>query len=333
MITLGGRGSPGRGQKNSVCSTPSSGHAASVKDARDRLAVADPCWAGDATQFTTSTPTPTPPLTPTSTPATLTVNKKTKGLIDGLSKFFTPSPVGRRSRGVAPSKHPRSRDKATPQIPRPSQSVALATDATQKLAPPPCALPPPPTLPGQSPSSQVSTTSSNSPLSSSSLSSIPSLGSISSNNQLKGLFDGLSHIFTTQGQSRKKGLPCYAPPKRMHRKQDSTCEAASKPCPQRLGKRELKSRPRCQSSSNTGPGRPRGRPFKVVSQFRRNPFYKKHRTLGRLRYKVTPQKGAPTPGKGDLTDGRIKPELNHGKKRLSAPTRTCVSKGLTFLFF
>uniref|UniRef100_A0A8C7T3P2 histone acetyltransferase n=1 Tax=Oncorhynchus mykiss TaxID=8022 RepID=A0A8C7T3P2_ONCMY len=28
---------------------------------------------------------------------TVTVNKKTKGLIDGLSKFFTPSPVGRRS--------------------------------------------------------------------------------------------------------------------------------------------------------------------------------------------------------------------------------------------
>uniref|UniRef100_A0A8C7FIU7 histone acetyltransferase n=1 Tax=Oncorhynchus kisutch TaxID=8019 RepID=A0A8C7FIU7_ONCKI len=67
--------------------------------------------AGDAVtpppQFTTSSSTlsTTPPLTPTSsssssssTPAAiLTVNKKTKGLIDGLSKFFTPSPVGRRS--------------------------------------------------------------------------------------------------------------------------------------------------------------------------------------------------------------------------------------------
>uniref|UniRef100_A0A3B5BH43 histone acetyltransferase n=1 Tax=Stegastes partitus TaxID=144197 RepID=A0A3B5BH43_9TELE len=42
MVALGGRGSPGRGQKITVCSTPSSGHAASVKDARDRLAVADP---------------------------------------------------------------------------------------------------------------------------------------------------------------------------------------------------------------------------------------------------------------------------------------------------
>uniref|UniRef100_A0A3Q0T9U9 histone acetyltransferase n=1 Tax=Amphilophus citrinellus TaxID=61819 RepID=A0A3Q0T9U9_AMPCI len=44
MVALGGRGSPGRGQKITVCSTPSSGHAASVKDARDRFAVADPCF-------------------------------------------------------------------------------------------------------------------------------------------------------------------------------------------------------------------------------------------------------------------------------------------------
>uniref|UniRef100_A0A672G420 histone acetyltransferase n=1 Tax=Salarias fasciatus TaxID=181472 RepID=A0A672G420_SALFA len=43
MVALGGRGSPGRGQKITVCSTPSSGHAASVKDPRDRLAVAGPC--------------------------------------------------------------------------------------------------------------------------------------------------------------------------------------------------------------------------------------------------------------------------------------------------
>uniref|UniRef100_A0A667YY01 histone acetyltransferase n=1 Tax=Myripristis murdjan TaxID=586833 RepID=A0A667YY01_9TELE len=127
MVALGGRGSPGRGQKITVCSTPSSGHAASVKDARDRLAVADPCWAGDATQFTTSTPTTPPPFTPTSTPATLTVNKKTKGLIDGLSKFFTPSPVGRRSRAIAlesPAKQ--SRDKGPQKLSKPPQSVQEA---------------------------------------------------------------------------------------------------------------------------------------------------------------------------------------------------------------
>uniref|UniRef100_A0A671YSR2 histone acetyltransferase n=1 Tax=Sparus aurata TaxID=8175 RepID=A0A671YSR2_SPAAU len=124
MVALGGRGSPGRGQKITVCSTPSSGHAASVKDARDRLAVADPCCAVDATQFTTSTPTTTPPLTPTSTPATLTVNKKTKGLIDGLSKFFTPSPVGRRSRAVAvesPARQLGSRDKGPPKLSQPQE--------------------------------------------------------------------------------------------------------------------------------------------------------------------------------------------------------------------
>lgn len=30
--------------------------------------------------------------------------------------------------------------------------------------------------------------------------------------------------------------------------------------------------------------------------------------LGRLKYKVTPQMGTPSPGKGSLTDGRIKPD-------------------------
>uniref|UniRef100_A0A8C4H2W7 histone acetyltransferase n=1 Tax=Dicentrarchus labrax TaxID=13489 RepID=A0A8C4H2W7_DICLA len=135
MVALGGRGSPGRGQKITVCSTPSSGHAASVKDARDRLAVADPCCAVDATQFTTSTPTTTPPLTPTSTPATLTVNKKTKGLIDGLSKFFTPSPVGRRSRAVSvesPATHLSSRDKGLPKLSKPPEPFAFAVDLRVK---------------------------------------------------------------------------------------------------------------------------------------------------------------------------------------------------------
>lgn len=318
MIALGGRGSPGRGQKITVCSTPSSGHAASVKDARDRLAVTDPRWVGDATQFTTSTPTTTPPLTPTSTPATLTVNKKTKGLIDGLSKFFTPSPVGRRSRAVTlglPFKQSCSRDKGPQKLSKPpSQSIAFSADTNQKLTPSPSALLSPPTLPGHSPPSQVSnsSTSANSPQSSSSQSSVPSLSSLCNSNQLKGLFDGLSHIYTTQGQSRKKGLPCYAPPKRMHRKQDLSY--TSKTCPQRLGNTEISKNRLLSHSVSPGPGRPRGHPFKMVSHFRRNPFLKNHRTLGRLRYKVSPQKGTPTPGKGDMTDGRIKPEHHHGKQ-------------------
>ncbi|XP_014067819.2 histone acetyltransferase KAT6B isoform X2 [Salmo salar] len=363
MLARGGSGSPGRGQTLTVCSTPSSGHAASVKDATDRLAVAtsDPCWAGDAvtftTQFTTSSSTPstTPPLTPTSsssTPAvTLTVNKKTKGLIDGLSKFFTPSPVGRRSsrageiidpsalKGSQSCSPARKKPDTPPKLWKltPSQSVvglAAKSDTTpsQKLTTTtisPCTLPPPPppTSLGHSPTTSLvssSSTSANSPQSSSSQSSVPSITSLSNHNQLKGLFDGLSHIYATQGQSRKKGLPCYAPPKRRHRKQDlGSCATASKiypliphPPQQRLGKKEMtKNRLLLSShSSHPRPGRPRGRPFKVVSHFRRSPFLKKHRTLGRLRCRVTPQKGPQeTPGKGDMTDeGRIKAEHDHG---------------------
>lgn len=315
MVALGGRGSPGRVQKITVCSTPSSGHAASVKDARDRFAVADPCCAVDATQFTTSTPSTTPLLTPTSTPATLTVNKKIKGLIDGLSKFFTPSPVGRHMRAVAiesPAKQLSSREKGPPKLSKPPELFAFAADASQKITPSSSALPPASTLPGLSPPSQVSSssTSANSPQSSSSQSSVPSLSSLCNSSQLKGLFDGLSHIFTTQGQSRKKRLPSYAPPKPLPHKQYSP--HTSKTGPQRLGKSEFnKNR---LDSTTAGPGRPRGHPFKMVSHFKRNPFFKKRRTLGRLRYKGSPQKGALSPGKGDLTDGRIKPENNHGKQ-------------------
>lgn len=334
MVALGGRGSPGRGQKITVCTTTSSGHAASVKDARERLAVADPCCAVDATQFTTSTPTTTPPLTPTSTPATLTVNKKTKGLIDGLSKFFTPSPVGRRSRAVAvesTAKHLSSRDKGPPKLSKPPEPFVFAAHASRKISPLSSALPPAPTtLPGLSPPSQVSSssTSANSPQSSSSQSSVPSLSSLCNSSQLKGLFDGLSHIYTTQGQSRKKRPPSYAPPKRMHQKQESA--HTSKMGPQRLGKNELnKNR---LNSTSVGPGRPRGHPFKMVSHFKRNPFLKKHRTLGRLRYKVSPQKGAPSPGKGDLTDGRIKPDNIHGKQGSKRQPRSASAHLFNFLF-
>ncbi|CAB1338626.1 unnamed protein product, partial [Coregonus sp. 'balchen'] len=357
MLARGGRGSPGRGQKLTVYSTSSSGHAASVKDATDRLAVAtaDPCWAGDAvtptTQFTTtsSTLSTTPPLTPTSssssTPAAiLTVNKKTKGLIDGLSKFFTPSPVGRRlsrageildsstSKGSQSRCPARKKPVPLPKLSKLSQSqsvVGLAAKLTTTTLSP-CTLPisPPPTLPGQGPTtSQVfsSSTSATSPQSSSSQSSVPSLSILSDHNQLKGLFDGLSHIYATQGQSRKKGLPSYAPPKRRHHKASKTCPLIPHPSQQHLGKKEmirnrlmLLSHSSPASSSHPGPGRPTGRPFKVVSHFRRNPFLKKHRTLGRLRCRMTPQKGTQeTPGKGDMTDeGRVKAEHDHGKKRL-----------------
>ncbi|XP_014811812.1 PREDICTED: histone acetyltransferase KAT6B isoform X2 [Calidris pugnax] len=121
-----GRGSPGRGQKTKVCTTPSSGHAASVKDSSSRLPVTDPTRPGATTKITT-----------TSTyisASTLKVNKKTKGLIDGLTKFFTPSPDGRRSRGeiIDFSKHYRPRKKVSQK--QSCTSLVLATDTEIKLS-------------------------------------------------------------------------------------------------------------------------------------------------------------------------------------------------------
>lgn len=91
MSAFTGRGSPGRGQKTKVSTTPSSGHAASGKHSSSRLAVTDPTRPGATTKTTTSSTY--------ISASTLKVNKKTKGLIDGLTKFFTPSPDGRKARG------------------------------------------------------------------------------------------------------------------------------------------------------------------------------------------------------------------------------------------
>uniref|UniRef100_A0A673MDQ2 histone acetyltransferase n=1 Tax=Sinocyclocheilus rhinocerous TaxID=307959 RepID=A0A673MDQ2_9TELE len=70
----------GRGSISTFCTPPSSSTFIPTTDGRS------------LTDSLTSTPTLTtlPPI-----------NKKTKGLIDGLSKFFTPSPLGRRLRGEA----------------------------------------------------------------------------------------------------------------------------------------------------------------------------------------------------------------------------------------
>lgn len=312
MNAFTGRGSPGRGQKTKVCTTPSSGHAASGKDSSSRLAVTDPTRPGATTKITT-----------TSTyisASTLKVNKKTKGLIDGLTKFFTPSPDGRRSRGeiIDFSKHYRPRKKVSQK--QSCTSHVLATGTTQKLKPPPSSLPPPTPISGQSPSSQKSSTStsSTSPQSSSSQSSVPSFSSLTNNSQLKALFDGLSHIYTTQGQSRKKGHPSYAPPKRMRRKTELSSTAKSKA--HFFGKRDIRSRFISHSSSSSW-GMARGRIFKAIAHFKRTTFLKKHRMLGRLKYKVTPQMGTPSPGKGSLTDGRIKPDQDDGKQKVKAPTK------------
>ncbi|KAM6105192.1 histone acetyltransferase KAT6B isoform 2-T2 [Pterocles gutturalis] len=126
MNAFTGRGSPGRGQKTKVCTTPSSDHAASVKDSSSRLPVTDPTRPGATTKITT-----------TSTyisASTLKVNKKTKGLIDGLTKFFTPSPDGRRSRGeiIDFSKHYRPRKKVSQK--QSCTSLVLATDTEIKLS-------------------------------------------------------------------------------------------------------------------------------------------------------------------------------------------------------
>ncbi|XP_066476398.1 histone acetyltransferase KAT6B isoform X2 [Tiliqua scincoides] len=127
MNAFTGRGSPGRGQKTKVCTTSSSGHAASVKDSSSRLAVTDPTRPGaTATKITT---------TSTYIPAsTLNVNKKTKGLIDGLTKFFTPSPDGRRSRGeiIDFSKHYRPRKMASQK--QSCTSHVLATGSEIKIS-------------------------------------------------------------------------------------------------------------------------------------------------------------------------------------------------------
>nr|XP_048282348.1 histone acetyltransferase KAT6B isoform X3 [Myodes glareolus] len=126
MNAFTGRGSPGRGQKTKVCTTPPSGHAASGKDSSSRLAVTDPTRPGATTKITT-----------TSTyisASTLKVNKKTKGLIDGLTKFFTPSPDGRRSRGeiIDFSKHYRPRKKVSQK--QSCTSHVLATDTELKIS-------------------------------------------------------------------------------------------------------------------------------------------------------------------------------------------------------
>eukprot|EP00062_Callorhinchus_milii_P001661 gi/632937004/ref/XP_007896926.1/ PREDICTED: histone acetyltransferase KAT6B isoform X1 [Callorhinchus milii] len=283
-----GRGSPGRGQKSKVCTTPSSGHAVSLKDLSSRLTDTDPTLAG----ATTST-------------SIFKVNKKTKGLIDGLTKFFTPSPDGRKPRGeiVDISKHYWQKKKSPLKQSGNFNSSMWSTGISQKLTP---LCQPSPTFPSQSPTSHKSSTSTsaNSPQSSSSQSSIPSLSSLPNSSQLKGLFDGLSHIYTTQGEPRKKGLPNYAPPKRkQHRPELSP---RSKACPHFREKQGVRSSSFVSPAFSRGWRASRRHSFKSVVCFKRTSFLVKHKILGRLKYRMTPQMGTPSPGKGSLAHGRIK---------------------------
>lgn len=203
------------------------------------------------------------------------------------------------------------------------RSVSTVTGTTQRITALCSALTTPCSLSGHSPTS-LNPNQSDSPQSSSSQSSAPSLSSLASSSQLKGLFDGLSHIYATQGQSRQKGLPSYAPPKRGQ----STRDASSSPTtPLQLhGNKpieEFSSKLAHVSCSDSGWLPKRGRPFKTALHFKRAPFLKKHRLLGRFRFKASPQRGSPTPGRSSLAHGQNHgtwSDQNHGK-RVILPNR------------
>ncbi|XP_051772368.1 histone acetyltransferase KAT6B isoform X2 [Ctenopharyngodon idella] len=312
---------PGRPRKNLAHPTMSdSGGPGSVelseKARHGRGSISTFCTPPSSSTFipTTDGRSLTDPLTSTPTLTTLPpINKKTKGLIDGLSKFFTPSPLGRRLRGEASGSSNQHRQRKRGYR---KHHASVTTPGVRLNAPSSVLLTPSPSQ-GHSPISlnptqSSSPSSAHSPHSSSSQSSGPSLSSLPGNNQLKGLFDGLSHIFTTQGQSRQKGLPSYAPPKRARRTQDVS--TSPKTSLQLQGKKPVKgfgSKLASLSGSASGWAPKRGRPFKSALHFKRTPFLRKHKLLGRFRFKASPQRENNTPGKGRLADGRVKPDPNH----------------------
>ncbi|XP_067242353.1 histone acetyltransferase KAT6B isoform X2 [Chanodichthys erythropterus] len=312
---------PGRPRKNLAHPTMSdSGGPGSVelseKARHGRGSISTFCTPPSSSTFipTTDGRSLTDPLTSTPTLTTLPpINKKTKGLIDGLSKFFTPSPLGRRLRGEASGSSNQHRQRKRGYR---KHHASVTTPGVRLNAPSSVLLTPSPSQ-GHSPISlnptqSSSPSSAHSPHSSSSQSSGPSLSSLPSNNQLKGLFDGLSHIFTTQGQSRQKGLPSYAPPKRARRTQDVS--TSPKSSLQLQGKKPVKgfgSKLASLSGSASGWAPKRGRPFKSALHFKRTPFLRKHKLLGRFRFKASPQRENNTPGKGRLADGSVKPDPIH----------------------
>lgn len=289
------RGEHGRGPKSSVCTSHTSSAVSYRPDMQSRLNLGIPLTSTPTSLSSSST---LPPY-----------NKKTKSLIDGLSRFFTPSPLGRRLRADAStSSEPRRPNKRTyrKRLCDP-HSISAVTSASQRISALCSALNTPCSLSGHSPTS-LNPGQSDSPQSSSSQSSGPSLSSLASSSQLKGLFDGLSHIYATQGQSRQKGLPSYAPPKRGQ----CTRDISSSPTThlQLHGSKSTEGfSSKLASLSRLDSGWPpkRGRPFKTALHFKRAPFLKKHRLLSRFRFKASPQRGNPTLGRSSLAHGR-----NHG---------------------
>ncbi|XP_059373510.1 histone acetyltransferase KAT6B-like isoform X2 [Carassius carassius] len=312
---------PGRPRKNLAHPTVSdSGGPGSIelseKARHGRGSISTFCTPPSSSTFipTTDARSLTDPLTSTPTLTTLPpINKKTKGLIDGLSKFFTPSPLGRRlhsgTSGSSNQHRQRKRGYRKCHASMTTPGVRLNAPSSVLLTPSPSQGHSPISL---NPAQSSSPSSAHSPHSSSSQSSGPSLSSLPGNNQLKGLFDGLSHIFTTQGQSRQKGLPSYAPPKRARRSQDIS--TSPKMSLQLQGKKSVKgfgSKLATLSGSASGWAPKRGRPFKSALHFKRTPFLRKHKLLGRIRFKASPKRENTTPGKGRLADGRVKPDPNY----------------------
>ncbi|XP_053306958.1 histone acetyltransferase KAT6B isoform X1 [Spea bombifrons] len=296
LNAFAGRGPPGRSQKTKVCpptTTPPSGHAESVKEpSNSSLAASNLIRPGPHHITSTFTSACSP----------LKVNKKTKGLIDGLTKFFTPSPEGRRFRGriVDLSMHCRARNELADPEPFPLHVPATSTTHKPSHPPPPLSLANP--VSNHSPGSQKSSNSisSTSPRSSSSHSSAPSFRSLPSNSQLKGLFDGLSHIYATQGQPRQKSHPSYAPPKRVRRKGRLYTSAHF------FSMRDARARLLLPHPVPPNWAAARGRALKAISHFKRSTLLKNHVTVGRLKYKAGPLgAGSRTPGKVGQTDNRI----------------------------
>ncbi|XP_077861878.1 histone acetyltransferase KAT6B-like isoform X2 [Saccoglossus kowalevskii] len=138
---------------------------------------------------------------------------KPKGLIDGLTKFFTPT--NKRKTRVYPSHLADFRIlKGTM---KKKSKIKHISKENQKDR--------------DRDSNNKSTDSSNaSSLSStSSILSHPPQMLKSGSGQLKGLFDGLSHLYNPPTETRKRGAPMYVPPRRGRRPSSATSAAFQQP--------------------------------------------------------------------------------------------------------
>ncbi|GCC37998.1 hypothetical protein chiPu_0016509, partial [Chiloscyllium punctatum] len=294
-----GRGSPGRGQKTQISTTFH--HAAFLKHSSSRLADTDQTMAG-----TTK----------------LTVNQTTFGLVDGLTKFFTPSPNGRKTRGeiIDFPKCYLFKKNCTLKQSRTSNSRTWSTSFAQKLFPF-CQS----SLPSHSPNSRKSSTftSANAPQSSSSQSSVLSHSKLPNSNRIKGLFDGLSHIYTIHRKSRKKGNPNYATLRHMQHKPELV--PTSKIYPPIGQKKDISSF--MLPAFSHGWRDSRTCSLKSFAHFRQSSFFVKHKILGRLTYRLTPQMGTPSAGMGNMAHGRIKQDRDDDNEEIMKNIKKDIADG------